>query len=66
MKKFAYVFTCGSRVEWSSETPASLLVRLINEPDKVQYEVADFMKGADRGSFMRLPTGEMIFCTETA
>ena len=66
MKKFAYLFACNGRVEWSSETEETISRRTTKLPVKERVALTMFMKHAAMGSFMEISTGEMIFCTLTA
>lgn len=57
-RKYAYVFTIGSTLQWSSETEESLLKR-VDAVDKVETQA--FIWDASPGSFFKLSTGEMVF-----
>ena len=63
MKKFAYLFTLGTKIVWSSENQVSLKHRLKNEPEWVRKEADEFIEKSKPGDFMQLPTSEFISCT---
>ena len=63
MKKFAYLFTLGGRIVWSSENENSLMTRLAMVPKSVHEEVWEFIAHSTPGQHIQLPTGEFIFRT---
>lgn len=63
MKKFAYLFTLGGRIVWSSENENSLMTRMATEPKAVHEDVREFVDTSTPGMHMQLPTGEFIFRT---
>ena len=66
MKKFAYLFTLGDKIVWSSETEVSLVNRMKSEPSAVREEVGVFIQFSKPGDHIQIPSGEFIFCTANA
>ena len=63
MKKFAYLFTVGGKIVWSSENQVSLQHRLKSAPQATRDMADDFIGDSTSGMHIQLPTGEFIFCT---
>lgn len=63
MNDYIYVFAVGGKVEWSKDSEERLLTRADNDYDKDL--IIYFMKNCKAGSFIKLTTGEIIFCTRT-
>ena len=55
MKKFAYLFTIGSTIQWSSETADTLKARLANDSIDTRVKVAEFVKRASAGHQIQTP-----------
>jgi len=62
MKKFAYLFPLGGKIEWSIETEDSLPTRADTAEDRT--EISDFIRVSKVGWHTQLSTGEFIFRTE--
>ncbi len=62
MKKFAYLFSLGGRIEWSGEDETTLHNRSGTEQDA--NLILDFVETSKVGSFIRLSTGEFVFRIE--
>ena len=58
-RRYAYLFTIGNKIQWSSETEDSLRNRADNARDKGLIE--DFIDANTVGSFIQLETGEFVF-----
>ena len=63
MKRYAYVFSIGSKIVWSGDNEEMLRNRVRTENESVKEEVEHFIKTCEVGDFMTIePYGEMIFC----
>lgn len=58
-RKYAYVFSMGSKVVWSSDTADALRHR-IKDPIDLQ-EIEQLIEADRPGHFITLSTGEMVF-----
>jgi hypothetical protein len=63
MKKYAYVFSIGTKIVWSGDNEETLRNRVRTEKDTVKEDLEKFIKTCEPGDFMVIePYGDMIFC----